>query len=93
VNPGAEIVAGGDILVFGMLRGVAHAGAQGNADARIYAVELSPTQLRIATLIGADDAGERRTTAKLPEAALISGGRIVIVPHDRIVTFPGEAKH
>ncbi len=93
VNPGAELVAGGDILVFGTLRGVAHAGAQGDASARIYALELIPTQLRIAAMIAAADAGERASAAKVPEAAFISGGRIVIVPHDRIELFLGEAKH
>ena len=44
VNPGAELVASGDIVVFGALRGVAHAGAQGDAGARVYAIELAPTQ-------------------------------------------------
>jgi septum site-determining protein MinC len=30
VNPGAEIVAGGDVLVWGHLRGLVHAGAEGD---------------------------------------------------------------
>ena len=78
VNPGAELIAGGDIAVFGSLRGVAHAGAQGEAGARVYAVDLSPTQLRIATLIAAD-AG-RRGAAKQPEVACVQNDRIAIVP-------------
>jgi septum site-determining protein MinC len=78
VNPGAELIAGGDIAVFGSLRGVAHAGAQGEAGARVYAVDLSPTQLRIATLIAAD-AG-RRGAAKHPEVACVQNDRIAIVP-------------
>lgn len=78
VNPGAELVAGGDIAVFGSLRGVAHAGAQGDAGARVYAVDLSPTQLRIATLIAADAGG--RGAAKQPEAACVQNDRITIVP-------------
>ena len=56
VNPGAELVATGDIVVFGALRGTAHAGAQGDLEARVFALDLSPTQLRIATLIAVDDA-------------------------------------
>jgi septum site-determining protein MinC len=75
VNPGAELVATGDIIVFGSLRGTAHAGAQGDASARVYAMELAPTQLRIATLIAADD-GARR--AREPEVAFIAGDRITI---------------
>ena len=75
VNPGAELVASGDIVVFGVLRGTAHAGAQGDRAARVCALELVPTQLRIATCIGAGDGGRRRE----PEEARIEGDRIVIV--------------
>jgi septum site-determining protein MinC len=78
VNPGAELVATGDILVFGALRGTAHAGAQGDASARVYALELAPTQLRIATCIAADD-GARR--AREPEVAFIRGERIAIASY------------
>jgi septum site-determining protein MinC len=83
VNPGAEIVASGDVLVFGRLAGVAHAGAQGDENARVFALDLNATQLRIATYIAADadDAPRVRT---VPEAALVRDGRIVIVPFDRI---------
>jgi len=48
VNPGAEIVAKGDIIVWGRLRGVVHAGAEGDESAIVCALDLSPTQLRIA---------------------------------------------
>ena len=77
VNPGAEIVATGDIVVFGALRGVAHAGAQGDATACVHAIELAPTQLRIATFIAAD-AGDRKQTAIHPETARVKNDRIVI---------------
>ena len=60
VNPGAELVASGDIVVFGALRGVAHAGAQGDRAARVIALELAATQLRIATAIASGDVGPRR---------------------------------
>lgn len=77
VNPGAELVASGDIVVFGALRGVAHAGAQGDRSARVLALELAPTQLRIATLIATSaDGGKPRG----PEHASIAGDRIVVVP-------------
>jgi septum site-determining protein MinC len=77
VNPGAELVASGDIVVFGALRGVAHAGAQGDRAARVIALELAPTQLRIATLIATSDAG---TKPRGPEHASIVDERIVVVP-------------
>jgi septum site-determining protein MinC len=75
VNPGAELVATGDIIVFGALRGTAHAGAQGDTAARVYALELQPTQLRIATFIAAGD-GPRRE--RVPEVAFIDDDRIAI---------------
>ncbi|MGK7916537.1 MAG: septum site-determining protein MinC [Prochloraceae cyanobacterium] len=48
LNPGATVIAAGDILVWGCLRGIAHAGAQGNRECRIMALRMEPTQLRIA---------------------------------------------
>lgn len=47
INPGGEVVANGDILVWGRLRGVAHAGAAGNSKCLIMALQMEPTQLRI----------------------------------------------
>ncbi len=48
-NPGSSIVAQGDILIWGRLRGVAHAGAKGNTNACIMALQIEPpAQLRIA---------------------------------------------
>lgn len=89
VNPGAELVATGDIVVFGSLRGVAHAGAQGETSARVYAVDLAATQLRIAALIAADF-GDRKRTGIRPEAACIRDDRIAIVAHDQFDTAPRE---
>lgn len=48
VNPGAEIVAEGNVIIWGRLRGMVHAGSKGNRAAVICALDLSPTQLRIA---------------------------------------------
>lgn len=61
VNPGAEIVCSGDILVLGSLRGVAHAGVGGKVDASVFAFRLEPTQLRIAHYIS------RAPDEKLPQ--------------------------
>jgi septum site-determining protein MinC len=48
VNPGSSIVADGDVLVWGALRGVAQAGAAGNSRCLIMALRMDPTQIRIA---------------------------------------------
>jgi septum site-determining protein MinC len=51
INPGAEIVAEGSILVWGRVRGSVHAGAKGDQSAIIYGLDLSAGQIRIADAI------------------------------------------
>jgi septum site-determining protein MinC len=53
VNPGAEVVAEGSVIIWGRLRGMVHAGSKGNRKAIIGALDLSPTQLRIAEQVAA----------------------------------------
>ena len=75
VNPGAEIIAGGDVIVWGRLRGLVHAGALGDRTAVICALELSPTQLRIADAIAIPPAERQRHP--VPEQAFCRDGQIV----------------
>jgi septum site-determining protein MinC len=75
VNPGAELIASGDIVIVGALRGTAHAGAQGDREARVIALEFAPTQLRIANVIGAD-----AHVVSGPQQATIAGERIAVAP-------------
>lgn len=65
VNPGAEIVAEGNVLVWGRLRGMVHAGAKGNRKAVICALDLSPTQLRIADEVAAAIGPQERPRAEM----------------------------
>ncbi len=51
VNPGAEIKAGGNIIILGQLKGMAHAGCKGMTDAFVSAIYMAPVQLRIADII------------------------------------------
>jgi len=51
VNPGGSIVARGDIIIWGNLRGIAHAGSQGHRESRIFALKMEPTQIRIADIV------------------------------------------
>jgi len=78
VNPGAEVVAGGDIVVWGRARGIVHAGALGDEEAVICALDLSPTQLRIAGHIARSPEEKRREP--VPEMASVRDGQIVAVP-------------
>jgi septum site-determining protein MinC len=76
VNPGAEVVASGDIVVWGSLRGVAHAGALGDEAAVVCALHLAPTQLRIAGRVARPPEESRRTVA--PEMARVQGNKIIV---------------
>ena len=53
VNAGAEIIADGNVVVWGRVRGMIHAGAKGDRSATICALDLSATQLRIADEVSA----------------------------------------
>lgn len=80
VNPGAEVFAKGNVLVFGHMRGVVHAGSEGNEKAWVLALKLQPTQLRIGRLITrSPDDGDMEPTC--PEMAYIKDGNIVIEPY------------
>jgi len=80
VNPGAEVVAGGDILVMGSLRGVAHAGAPADDRAVVAGFRLRPTQLRIGNYIARAPDGDI-TGPEVPEVAHVKEGRVVIRPY------------
>jgi len=78
VNPGSSIVAEGDILIWGCLRGTAHAGAKGNQEAVIMILRLAACQIRIADVVarvGADGSDRRD-----PEIAYITSDGIRLTP-------------
>jgi septum site-determining protein MinC len=76
VNAGAEIVAGGDILVWGVLRGMVHAGYPDNEQALVCSLLLSPVQLRIAHLLSRPPEGFEAQPR--PEVAMIKNEQIVV---------------
>jgi septum site-determining protein MinC len=77
INPGAELIAGGSVLVMGALRGMAQAGAFGDENTVIAAYRLNPTQLRIANHITRPPDGEV-IIVNSPEMARIRAGKVVI---------------
>jgi len=83
VNPGAEIIAKGDITVWGILGGIAHAGSAGNEYARIRALKLNPVQIRISSIFARrPDAVNipyvQKSCEYTPEEAYAYKGSIVI---------------
>jgi len=82
VNSGAEVLAEGDIVVFGTLRGLAHAGSQGDERARIIAGNMRPQQVRIASKIARspEDNSRGGTGTRNAEIARVENGEIEVSP-------------
>jgi septum site-determining protein MinC len=76
VNPGAKIIAGGNIDIKGTCRGIVHAGAFGDLTATITADKMLAMQIRIADLIAR--APDNLETVDTTECARIKNGTIVI---------------
>ncbi|MGN7359866.1 septum site-determining protein MinC [Paenibacillus sp. SAF-054] len=84
VNPGGSILCTGDIYILGALRGMAHAGFEGNEEAIIAASHFAPTQLRIAEQISRPpDEWETRETSM--EFAFLQNGAMQIDKISNIV--------
>ncbi len=82
VNPGAEVMAGYNIFVWGALRGSAYAGVPDREEAIITALHFAPIQLRIAGHI-ARPPEARATTTGSPEMARIDQNAIVVEAWER----------
>lgn len=80
VNPGALIKAKGNIIVLGSLKGVAHAGIDGNQNAIVAAYDLQPMQLRIGAVISRKP-DDNTAISRMPEIARISNGEVIIEPY------------
>jgi septum site-determining protein MinC len=76
INPGAEVQAGGDIIVWGKLQGTAHAGAFGDTTAVICALEMMPTLVRIADVTVRNHKGKT-------EMARVEQQQVVFTTWDR----------
>ena len=82
VNPGAKVSAEGNIIIWGRLLGIAHAGSKGNSKATISALQLRPVQLRIAKKVA-------RGPKEKPQQGLAEQAKI---DSDEIIIYPLETK-
>ncbi len=78
VNPGAKVSAEGNIIIWGRLLGIAHAGKNGNSKATISALQLRPVQLRIAKKVARGP--KEKPQLGLAEQARIDSEEIIIAP-------------
>jgi len=83
VNPGAEVVAEGNIVVMGALRGTAHAGYAGNRTAFVVANVMMPSQVSIAGILARRPDGDTMQAKLEPEIARLKDDQIIIEPCHR----------
>lgn len=85
VNPGGEIIAGGNIIILGSLKGIVHAGSRGSTKAFVAALTMRPMQLHIGDVITrSPDQGDfiKDTSKIFPQIAYLHNNNIYIEPID-----------
>ena len=78
VNGGAEVIASDNIVVLGVLRGLAHAGAKGNKKAIIAAASIECTQLRISNIIKEIEKEEQESIDEIKTYAYVEEEKIIV---------------
>ncbi len=77
VNKDAQVIATGNIIVMGKLRGIAIAGALGDESAMVVALEMEPQQIRIGRKVAIMSEEERKSPG-YPEVAKVEDGNIIL---------------
>lgn len=83
VNPGAMVVARGNVVVLGSLKGSVHAGCGGNENCFVAALDMNPMQIRIGDVIARCADGSKPEKVKQPKLAYVENGNIYIEKIDR----------
>ena len=78
VNDGAEVIAGENIVILGILRGLAHAGAKGNRDAIIAASSIEAPQLRISNIVKEREKEEIMEETRKTYAYINEKGKMIL---------------
>ena len=84
VNPGAEISAGGDVIVLGKLAGKVHAGVPDNEEAIVFALAFEPSHVRIGAVSAT---GGEEAASQLPEFACVEDRAIVVKDYMKASPF------
>jgi septum site-determining protein MinC len=85
VNHGARVVSKGNIIVLGSLKGTAFAGATGNTNSFVVALDMTPTQIRIADTIARAPDKPVKNEVKEAKIAFLEEGNIYIEPLNKNV--------
>ena len=94
VNPGAKIISQGNIVVLGALKGNAYAGAAGDSNCFIVALEMDPIQIQIGDILAKSPDNKKMKPRRLrrkeknpvsaeAQIAVAKGGNIYIEPITR----------
>lgn len=85
VNPGAKVIAKGNVIILGALKGNIYAGAGGNEDAFVVALEMAPLQIRIGDIIArsSDDGNQKKALSHDAMIAYVDDGHIYIGKLDK----------
>jgi septum site-determining protein MinC len=75
INPGAELVVQGSVIIWGHLRGAVHAGSAGDSEAVVCALELGAVRLQIADRLL--DGSENPAQPGPAKASIRDGGIVV----------------
>lgn len=85
VNPGASIVSKGNIVILGSLKGTAFAGASGNENSFVLALDMNPVQIRISDTIARSPDNPAKEEVREAKVAFLEDGNIFIEPLGRKV--------
>ena len=89
MNPGAKIIAQGNIIILGALKGNVHAGCMGDRSCFVFALDMKPIQIQIGDLIAKspDQAEQKQRTRRKKkqteneaQIAIAKDGNIYIEP-------------
>lgn len=80
VNIGAKVVSKGNIIVLGSLKGTAHAGATGDTNAFVIALDMRPSQIRISNSIARSPDKPIKEPLSETMIAYLEDGNIYIEP-------------
>ncbi|SHJ71810.1 septum site-determining protein MinC [Desulfofundulus thermosubterraneus] len=86
VHPGAQVIAGGSVIIMGSCRGTIHAGAWGNNTATITALKLQPIRLSIAGVTA--DPTSIPQSSLFPVTARLEKGEIIFGTYCSKATCP-----
>jgi len=85
VNHGAKVEAQGNIIILGSLKGNAFAGSGGNTNSFVIALDMSPTQIRIADTIARAPDKPVKDEVKETKIAFLEEGNIYIEPLNKSI--------